>query len=302
MEILKQRIWNSSEKVRLAFVTADLIPQLINNLNPLSISFVEAADINFCLLTVISHSVWLATPNGLTELKIYKQDEQRAVHETVSKQVLAPSEKYISHLCANRFSIVDGQQSKYFLELLARLLRISTSYHPTMEFVLRMPVILTIPSCLSFFEENHSIWSFLFDINNAQQEWNQTRGIQRQMWKTLHRLLRMEGIEDVIEQKLQNNRNGLRGGWIVANSIIWNNLLVRILTRQSPSVVPTLSIFRLHSRPTLFWKTMRRSMDGVDSCSVATHTLPLPSASPSPPHPPTRIAHSKREEKGKTAS
>ncbi|KAK2954379.1 hypothetical protein BLNAU_10711 [Blattamonas nauphoetae] len=62
------------------------------------------------------------------------------------------------------------------------------------------------------------------EILTSQREWNTTRGDQRQMGKTLHRLLRMEGIDDVVEAKLRNDRNDFYGNWFVANSIQWSNL------------------------------------------------------------------------------
>ncbi|KAK2942372.1 hypothetical protein BLNAU_22715 [Blattamonas nauphoetae] len=52
-------------------------------------------------------------------------------------------------------SIVEGEQSFDFMHLLAKLLQICPYYQRTMDFVLHMPVILTIPSCLSFFENDH---------------------------------------------------------------------------------------------------------------------------------------------------
>ncbi|KAK2948727.1 hypothetical protein BLNAU_16365 [Blattamonas nauphoetae] len=208
---------------RLALIKADLIPQLLIILDPQSVSYAGMLDIHTCLILNISESVWLATPSGLKHLGIEDHDEQQPIHETVLKQVLIPSEQYIYHLCVNRFSIVDGKQSETFLGLLARLLAISPYYQPKMEFVLHMPVFLTIPSCLTFFENDHAIWYFLYTMNQTQLEWNRTKGTQQQIWQTVHRMLRMEGFEDVIEEKLQNDQNGSNVRWLVAFSIRWNN-------------------------------------------------------------------------------
>ncbi|KAK2955238.1 hypothetical protein BLNAU_9790 [Blattamonas nauphoetae] len=104
---------------RLVLVKADLIPQLIITLNPQSLSFEEAVDIHTNLMKSISWSFYLATQDGLRQLGIEDHDEQQAVRETILHQVMTPSEK---------------------------LLQISTSYLPAMDFVLHMPVVLTIPS------------------------------------------------------------------------------------------------------------------------------------------------------------
>ncbi|KAK2948869.1 hypothetical protein BLNAU_16212 [Blattamonas nauphoetae] len=229
MKMLNSLITNCSATYRLALIKADLIPQLIIILNPQSLSFEEAVDINFQLLSTITDSLWLATPFFLIQLQITDRDEQQAVQKTVLKQVLYPSEKYISHLCTHHFSFMDGDLSKRFLTLIARLLKISPYSQPTMDFVLNMPVVLTISSSLTFFEDDKTIYHFLYDMNDIQQEWNRTGGNRRQMWKTVHRMLRMEGIEDVIEERLRNDKSEYSSKFIVAYSIRWNNLLGRNL-------------------------------------------------------------------------
>ncbi|KAK2957604.1 hypothetical protein BLNAU_7503 [Blattamonas nauphoetae] len=224
MEMLASLIRNASSKRRLALVKADLIPQLIPSLNLLSLPFAEAVDIHINLMKTIICSTWLATPNCLKKLGIEDGNGQQAVYDTILKQVLVPSEKYIRHLCVNRFSIIDAEQSENFLLLLTHLVRISPYYQPTMEIVLHMPVVLTIPSCLTFFERDSSIWDFLIEMNNHQREWNEQSGEVREMGKTVHRMLRMEGMEDVIEAKLRNDQNNYFGRAIVEKSIRWNNL------------------------------------------------------------------------------
>ncbi|KAK2960041.1 hypothetical protein BLNAU_4924 [Blattamonas nauphoetae] len=223
--MLRALMLRCSLKIVLSLVNADLIPQLIVTLNPRSHSFAEAVDIHIFLIKSINDSLHLPTPDGLAELGIEDGDERQAVHGTVLKHVLFPSEKYIWHLCVNRFSIIDSEQSEEFLDFLALLLTICPSYQPTMDFVLHMPVALTIPSCLTFFEADDSIWSFLFHMNNTQREWNDTKGDEQQMWKTVDRVLRMEGVEDVIEEKLRNDESGIRGRSIVVRSMEWNDLL-----------------------------------------------------------------------------
>ncbi|KAK2960222.1 hypothetical protein BLNAU_4775 [Blattamonas nauphoetae] len=93
-----------------------------------------------------------------------------------------------------------------------------------MEFVLNTPLILTLPSCLTSSQIDYLIWDFLDDMIDAQRNWNKAKGGERQMGKTVTRMLRMEGIEDVIEPKLQNDQNGNYGRWIVDRSIKYNNL------------------------------------------------------------------------------
>ncbi|KAK2952916.1 hypothetical protein BLNAU_12092 [Blattamonas nauphoetae] len=224
MEMLKSLILTCSHEIHLALIEADLIPQLINTLNPQSLSFPEAVEIHTCIVRIISHFLWLATSDGLEQLDVEDIDEEQAVHETVLKEVLAPSEKYICHLCSNTILVVRGNMSYQFMCLLARLLQISPSYQLTMEFVLHMPIVLTIPSCLTLLEDGSSMWNFLTLLIDSQREWNSTWGEYRQRWKTEIGMLRMEGIDDVMEETLQTNDNRFMIPPIVAKSIEWNNL------------------------------------------------------------------------------
>ncbi|KAK2962022.1 hypothetical protein BLNAU_3078 [Blattamonas nauphoetae] len=149
MKTLKSLLVTCSAKISYSLVKADLIPRLIIALNPLSLPFTEVEDIHINLMITITCSLWLSTQVQIAQLGIDDHDEQQAVHETVLKQVFVPSEKYIWHLCVNHFSIVDGKQSNWFMALIAILLEILPYYQPTMDFVLNMPVVLTIPSCLT---------------------------------------------------------------------------------------------------------------------------------------------------------
>ncbi|KAK2953982.1 hypothetical protein BLNAU_11084 [Blattamonas nauphoetae] len=222
MKMLDSLFASFSKKIRLALLNADLIPRLFIALNAQSLSFAETVDIHVHLLKMLRHSLWLAYRRGLAQLEIEDGNEQLAVHETILKQVLVPSEQYICHLCENRFSIIDGNQSWNFLDLLARLLLISPYYQPTMEFTLHMPIVPMIPSCLTFFENDASIWYFLILMITPQREWNDERGAVQNMWKTMHRMLRKEGIEDVIEAKLGNDKSTSYGRSLVDKSIEWN--------------------------------------------------------------------------------
>ncbi|KAK2946896.1 hypothetical protein BLNAU_18195 [Blattamonas nauphoetae] len=85
-------------------------------------------------------------------------------------------------------------------------------------------------------------------MNTFQRRCNEGSEEVRQMGKKMHRMLEMEGIEDVMEEKLRNDRNGF-GDFVIPKSIEWNNLQgmnvpwlwIRILSRQSRSMVATLS-------------------------------------------------------------
>ncbi|KAK2943945.1 hypothetical protein BLNAU_21148 [Blattamonas nauphoetae] len=82
IEMLRTLIIFCSPKHRLALFKADLIPQLITTLHPQSLPFAETEDIHACLISNITSSFWLATPDSLTQLRIKDRNEQQAVHKT----------------------------------------------------------------------------------------------------------------------------------------------------------------------------------------------------------------------------
>ncbi|KAK2964067.1 hypothetical protein BLNAU_1148 [Blattamonas nauphoetae] len=143
-----------SSKKRLRLFKDDLIAKIIPSLNLLTLPFAGAEDLHYHLMFVIANFLWLSTPFGLASLELSHLHEHQALHETVLKQVLMPSEAYLRHLCVNCHSIVDGNQSTSFVLLLAQILRICPFHDPTFKFVQTLPIFLTLPNTLSFFEKD----------------------------------------------------------------------------------------------------------------------------------------------------
>ncbi|KAK2942379.1 hypothetical protein BLNAU_22722 [Blattamonas nauphoetae] len=85
VEMLANLITKIIPEVRLALVKADLIPQLINTLNPLSLSFAEAEDIHINVMNIIWNSLWLATRNGLIWCKNSDDDDNPATQASPSE-------------------------------------------------------------------------------------------------------------------------------------------------------------------------------------------------------------------------
>ncbi|KAK2959587.1 hypothetical protein BLNAU_5365 [Blattamonas nauphoetae] len=224
MKMLKNLINSCSFRYLRALIRADLVPQLVVTLSPQSLSFPKSQDIHTCLLLTFGKSFSLTIYFFDEEIGVNRHDKQQAVCETVLKQVLFPSEKYIRYLCVNRCSIVDGEQSKRFLVLLSRILQTSRYHQPTMDFVLHMPLFFTIPSCLTIFEANLAIWYFLQISIDSQREWSRTKGTERHMLKKLHQMLRMEGFEDVLDERLRRPQRDSFGFQCVDESIKLSNL------------------------------------------------------------------------------
>ncbi|KAK2952736.1 hypothetical protein BLNAU_12385 [Blattamonas nauphoetae] len=233
LEMLNSLLNRCSSQMHLALVKADLFPRLITTLNPLSLYFAEAVEIHSGLMSSLTSSLWLSTPEGLSTIENADESAKQSVHKTVLKQVLVPSEAFICHLCANRLSIMDRDMSNDFMNLLARLLHISPYYQPTMDLVLNMPVVLSIPSCLTFFEDDDSIWSFLALMVRFQEEWNSHDRILGRSSASLLRCLRMEGFVDVSSQRVHNTGKGAITQMIAGFSTDLNITLGMNLPRRS---------------------------------------------------------------------
>ncbi|KAK2949763.1 hypothetical protein BLNAU_15337 [Blattamonas nauphoetae] len=164
MCMLDHLFCHCSPQFRLKLIEAQLIPQIIISLNPQSLVVRETLRINASLLRLIASSLDLATPEELALLEVMPHREQQKVFQTVHNHVLVPSKSYILHLCEHRYSIEIWPTSFDFVRVLYRLLQISPYYQRTMNFVLKTPIILTIPSCLTFFEKENDIRFFGSDI------------------------------------------------------------------------------------------------------------------------------------------
>ncbi|KAK2953283.1 hypothetical protein BLNAU_11746 [Blattamonas nauphoetae] len=69
---------------------------------------------------------------------------------------------------------------------------------------LEKPVVLTIPSSLTFFVDDASIWCFHALMVRSQEEWIEQGRILGRSSALLLRSLRMEGFSDVSEQRVPN--------------------------------------------------------------------------------------------------
>ncbi|KAK2942288.1 hypothetical protein BLNAU_22815 [Blattamonas nauphoetae] len=217
----------SSPQFRLELIEAQLIPQIIISLNPQSSVVRETLRMNASLLNLIASSLDLATQEELALLKIEPNREQQKVFQTVHNHVLVPSKGYILHLCEHHYSIEIWHTLYYFVRVLYRLLQISPYYQPTLDFVLDMPIILTIPSCLTFFDDDADMRFNLQFLDDARCKWNKQAENIRRSGTILLRSLRMEGLEDVSEQRLPNNlcQRNLVFSFFAPFSIGWSTML-----------------------------------------------------------------------------
>ncbi|KAK2944948.1 hypothetical protein BLNAU_20124 [Blattamonas nauphoetae] len=86
MRILESLSLWCSAQVFYPLVKADLIPQLVTTLNPLSLSFTDAVDIHTSFMRSIRESLWLTSPNGLEHLGIEDESGQLTMEQLIGHE------------------------------------------------------------------------------------------------------------------------------------------------------------------------------------------------------------------------
>ncbi|KAK2943978.1 hypothetical protein BLNAU_21124 [Blattamonas nauphoetae] len=208
LRLLGRLFAKSSPQIQLKLVSIDLVPQIITSLSQQSHSFVDPVDIHTRLINIIKSALELATPRGLDRLADGHPFERQAVHKTVLEHVLVSLEEFLRRMRTNRFLLADGDLADDFMDLLALILRISPFSQPTMNFLPQLSIFLTIPSCLTVFDFDLPFWSFLGVMVLSQEDWNKQGGNVRRSGAAIFRCLRTEGLDDVLEQRQQNDRTG----------------------------------------------------------------------------------------------
>ncbi|KAK2958893.1 hypothetical protein BLNAU_6142 [Blattamonas nauphoetae] len=215
----------SDPTTRLSLIIDSIVPKILSCLNPTALSITGATEILTPLVDILSHALFVSSPILLRRRGIRNARKLRMYRDTIHNQVLTPSEGYIRFLCANRYSIVDGHPCESFLSVLSEIIHTSPSHEPTMIFAQTLPIFLTIPSALMFLEYDETIMTFLQNLCEIHQIWmNSSEDLQRR-WNQVVRSLNFEGLEDLVELRLNNDLNGFDGRFLVHLTVMWKNML-----------------------------------------------------------------------------
>ncbi|KAK2943255.1 hypothetical protein BLNAU_21827 [Blattamonas nauphoetae] len=211
-------IRQTSPKQRLSLVHLNLVPHLLSAINVRSLSFADGQDLILFVAGLLIQLLSLASLHTLAKLEAEHHLNRQAVHEAVLQHILVPSEEFIRHICLNRLSISTEALSNQFMSFLTQILHISPYHVPTMDFIRTLPIVLSIPSFLTFCSFDPTIESFLDDVIVVQSEWDRQGGSVRQSGIVISRLLPMEGFSDVLEQLMTTDKEGDSGGYAVDHS------------------------------------------------------------------------------------
>ncbi|KAK2950818.1 putative Ubiquitin-conjugating enzyme E2 29 [Blattamonas nauphoetae] len=225
LELVSNIVVYSAKPTLLILVSSGLIPKVVTSLNIFSLSFKEAEMIHHSLILIILAPVYYSKDMALGSLDSACPEIHQTFRETLHKSVILPTEGYIRHLCNNRYLIKDYFQSNFFVNLLLQLLAASLCHPSTMELALSLPICLTIPSALTFFEHDIPSLGLSVETSIKKRPWMRLNGEMQDPCGIVLRLLRSEGIDDVLEQRLNNDITEDKGREVVKSTINWNNLL-----------------------------------------------------------------------------
>ncbi|KAK2958854.1 hypothetical protein BLNAU_6103 [Blattamonas nauphoetae] len=198
----------SPDAVRLRFVEADLVSNLLASVQPHPQPISGSAKNIDLTIRIIVSSLYLSYSSCLRQLGITAAVDQYNHREMIFQKAVIPSTQYVTYLISNRFHIHEDL-IRCFMNLLDALIPIGPSHRPTLEFVLASPIAMAFSSCLSVVESRQSIWKTLANIDDLLRELKtQDKKVIKSGQRMIQSLI-SEGIEDTLEQKLKHIKDGV---------------------------------------------------------------------------------------------
>ncbi|KAK2958391.1 hypothetical protein BLNAU_6661 [Blattamonas nauphoetae] len=157
--------------------------------------------------TILYKSILLTIPSNLNDLKITDPSAQHNRRQLIFQRVIQPSSQYITFHCQNRYILGDPDLSGSSMDVLGRLASTSPFHIPTLEFILERPVVMTIQSYLSLFENLETRWTSLLDITLSLTGWKKQGPETDQLLKRMIQALFSEGFEDTLEVMLLHDKD-----------------------------------------------------------------------------------------------
>ncbi|KAK2959994.1 hypothetical protein BLNAU_4877 [Blattamonas nauphoetae] len=218
-------VQTSSYAFKDRLVESDLIPNVLETVQPHTQPISGNEEIISNLITIIEHFVTFASPSYIRNINLADAADIFNRREMIFQKVVIPSSEFVTSLISNRF-ILNEDLFKSFMNLLHLFIEISPYHQPTLEFVLASPIVIAITSCLSFIEDEYRFCLTLETIINATiDDWEDECPKVEQYGKRMMQALSSEGFEDTLEQILMNDKNGVFSPSVVDDCLQLSQLL-----------------------------------------------------------------------------
>ncbi|KAK2944216.1 hypothetical protein BLNAU_20885 [Blattamonas nauphoetae] len=215
---------SSSTEIRCRLVESDLISKVLATFRPHTMSIARNEAIIDDLNIIVRDCLFLADPYYLRELSITAAFSQFTHREMIFQKVVLPLSQYVAFLISNRLFLNEDLLDS-FMSLLTVLFQIGPFHRPTLDFVVASPIVMAFSSCLSFVEDESTLWFILRDIAQSLGECTEYGPEVVQSAKRMMQALFSEGFEDTLEQMLMNDKDEYSGFCLVRDCHDFTQLL-----------------------------------------------------------------------------
>ncbi|KAK2943457.1 hypothetical protein BLNAU_21640 [Blattamonas nauphoetae] len=197
----------SSIEIRSRLVESDLISSVLATVQPDTLPITGNDEILDNLIWIIVECLNLADSSHLWRLGITDAIDKVNHREMIFQKVVIPSSQFMTFLISNR-NVLSRDLLDSFMSQLATLIHKVPFHIPTLEFVLKSPIVMAFSRCLSFVEDDFRLFYTLNCINKSLENWKKEVGEVAQSGKRMMQALISEGFEDTLEQMLKHDKDG----------------------------------------------------------------------------------------------
>ncbi|KAK2946271.1 hypothetical protein BLNAU_18792 [Blattamonas nauphoetae] len=216
LSLLRETAVSTSVAVLLQIAEADLIANILAIVQPQTLPVSGNEKTIDHLVNILIYCVSLAFPSPLRILGITAAFDKYNHREMIFQKVVIPSSQFMTFLITNQ-QILIGDLAHSFFVLLCAAIRIGPLHHPTLDYVLASPIVMTFSSRLSTVEHSVKLWFSLNDISQMLKEWKEEGVEVVQSGKRIVQALFSEGFEDILEQQLKHSMAAYIGTDVVDN-------------------------------------------------------------------------------------
>ncbi|KAK2953284.1 hypothetical protein BLNAU_11747 [Blattamonas nauphoetae] len=247
---LNSVLLSCSSAIRLLFVEVDFITNMFAIIQPHTLPIARNVGRIHSLIGLIKNSIKIASPLHLEKLGVTDEVNTFNHREIICQKAVIPSGQFVTFLISNRY-LLDKWLFHQFMELLCTLVDISPYHRPTLEFVLASPIVMAIPSRLSFYEDTRPVYDTLPLINNSFRLWGRREAEAVPSSKRMIQALVSEGFEDMLDQVMMFNESASFGDDIIEESQIFSHFLGSNISQSGirESGITYRSMGRSHFKP-----------------------------------------------------